>query len=131
MAASAGTATRVRRRTVLIVDDSEDVRTMVRFALADDPRFAVVGEASDGAAALEQARLLQPDVVLLDLAMPNVDGRRALPRLRAALPNASLVVFTAHAQRFGSDDLERRGADAVLVKTTSLATLRDELASLA
>ncbi len=123
-------ATITRSRRVLIVDDSEDVRLMLRFALSGDDRFEVLGEATDGADALEQAWRLAPDYVLLDLAMPNVDGRRALPRLRESLPDATIVIFTAHEQRYATEDLMERGADGVVRKTESLLHLRDTLAAI-
>lgn len=79
---------------VVIADDSDDVRTLLRVQLEMDGRFAVVGEASDGAAAIEVARQQQPDLIVLDLAMPRVDGLAALPMLREAVPRARCVVLS-------------------------------------
>ena len=79
---------------VLIVDDHPLTRDALSSLLAAGG-FDVVGEAADGAAALELAQSLQPDLVLLDLSMPGLDGLAALPRLRAAAPGCEVVVLTA------------------------------------
>ena len=72
---------------ILIVDDHPLTRDALA-SLLGAGGFDVVGEAADGAAALELAHSLQPDLVLLDLSMPGLDGLSALPRLRAAAPGA-------------------------------------------
>jgi PAS domain S-box-containing protein len=79
---------------VLIADDSDDVRALLRAQLEMDGRFAVVGEADDGAVAIEVAREQQPDLVVLDLAMPRMDGLTALPLLREAAPDARVIVLS-------------------------------------
>jgi len=81
-------------RRVVIADDSDDVRALLRAQLEMDGRFAVVGEADDGAVAVEVAREQQPDLVVLDLAMPRMDGLSALPLLREAAPGARVVVLS-------------------------------------
>src|SRR5919201_847628 len=86
---SAGMGTRV-----LIVDDHPLTRGAL-VSLLEQSSFSVVGEAEEGAEAVERARELQPDVVLLDLSMPGEDGLQALPRLRAAAPACEIVVLTA------------------------------------
>ena len=79
---------------VVIADDSDDIRALLRAQLEMDGRFAVVGEAEDGAAAVEVVREQQPDLVVLDLAMPRIDGLTALPLLREAAPGARVVVLS-------------------------------------
>lgn len=79
---------------VVIADDSDDVRMLLRAQLEMDGRFAVVGEANDGSVAVEIAQEQQPDLIVLDLAMPRVDGLTALPLLREAAPNARIVVLS-------------------------------------
>ena len=81
-------------RTVLIVDDVADLRMLVRLTLELDADFEVVGEAGDGLEAIEQAERHQPDLVVLDLAMPNLDGLEALPRILAVAPSARVVVVS-------------------------------------
>jgi CheY-like chemotaxis protein/anti-sigma regulatory factor (Ser/Thr protein kinase) len=77
---------------VLVVDDDVDVRHRLRRALVEAGRFEVVGEASDGDEAVSAAASLQPDVVLMDLNMPGVDGLTALPRVREVCPERSVIV---------------------------------------
>ena len=78
----------------LLVDDVEDLRALLRLLLQEDGRFDIVGEAANGEEAIETARSLQPDVVVLDLAMPIMDGLTALPALRDAAPGARIVVLS-------------------------------------
>ena len=113
MADSAGTTTAAR---VLVVDDDDLLRVTVRVRAEADPRFEVIGEASNGQIAVEMARTLQPDVIVLDHQMPVRTGIDALPDLRAAAPTSVIVVYSA------DDDPElrraamARGAQAFLVK---------------
>ncbi|MFL5114010.1 MAG: response regulator transcription factor, partial [Microvirga sp.] len=79
---------------VLIVDDVADVRRLVRIALRYRGGFEVVGEAQAGLQAVELAIELRPDVVLLDLGLPDLAGRDVLTRLRETSPAAKVVVFT-------------------------------------
>ena len=90
---------------VLIVDDHAVVRQGLRtfLELQDDPAslaIEVVGEAADGAQAVEQARRLQPDVVLLDLVMPVINGIEAIPRILESSPRSRVIILTS----FGEED---------------------------
>src|SRR5881227_3041502 len=91
------------RRTVLIVDDHPSFRASARYMLEADG-YEVVGEAADGASAIDAVRELQPDVVLLDIRLPDVDGFQVAERL-AANGAASAVVLTSSRDRsdFGSE----------------------------
>lgn len=84
-----------------MVDDTEDVRCVVRQALRFRGGFEVLAEAGDGRTAVEHAKRLQPDVVVLDLGLPDLAGRDVLSMLRAAAPATRVVVFT------GGDTSER------------------------
>jgi DNA-binding NarL/FixJ family response regulator len=93
--AAAGDATSGQRALrTLIVDDDEPLRTLVKLTVEDDGRFDVVGEARNGKEAIEMAQALRPDVVLLDLKMPVMDGFQALPRIREAVPSARVVCLS-------------------------------------
>jgi DNA-binding NarL/FixJ family response regulator len=85
---------------ILLADDHPVVRDGLAAMLSTQPDFAVVGQAGDGDEVVAQAAALQPDIVLLDLAMPGTDGVTALLRLRELLPELGAIVFTA----FDSDE---------------------------
>jgi DNA-binding NarL/FixJ family response regulator len=80
---------------ILIVDDDPQFRELVRLALRRVADFEFVGEGHDGDSGVEQAELLRPDVVLLDLMMPGMDGFEALPKIKAAHPEVAVIVLTA------------------------------------
>lgn len=81
---------------VLIVDDQEFIRRGIRAALLVAPEINVCGEASDGADAIEKARRLKPDVVLMDISMPRLDGLDSTRELRRLLPHVQVVAVTQY-----------------------------------
>jgi CheY-like chemotaxis protein len=101
---------------VLVVDDAADLRLLISLVLEEEPGWVIVGEAGDGAEAVTEAGRLAPDLVLLDAAMPVMDGLEALPLLRAALPDALLVMLTAFPRGTLESAATEVGADAVLDK---------------
>lgn len=106
--------TRVHR--VLIVDDVADIRMLLRLALSTESDLEVVAEACDGLDAIKQAEQYHPDLVILDLSMPVLDGLEALPRILAAVPAAKVVVVSGFAKdRMRSAALEA-GAVAYIEK---------------
>ena len=111
---------------VLVVDDTPTLRMLTRLALAGTG-FEAVGEAGDGLAGLEQAKALQPDLVLLDLAMPVMDGLEALPLIRAALPRVRVVIVSGFDRRAMEDQVIAAGADAYLQKGLSPEAIVSEL----
>lgn len=117
---------------VLVVDDTMEVRLLVGLLLQDEPTWTVVGEASNGAEAIKRAIETEPDMVLLDISMPVMDGLEALPGLRSALPDALLVLLTAFPVSDINDMAVAAGADACLDKvnmaTSLMPALRDLLA---
>lgn len=100
-------------RKVLIVDDSEDIRTLVRLFLERKDGFEVAGEAGTGRDAIKLATELQPDLVLLDLAMPEMDGLEALPHILVASPEARVIVLSGFDQRVGNQALAAGAAKFV------------------
>lgn len=117
-------------RRVLLVDDSSDIRLLLRRMLKRSSSFDVVGEAGDGREAIVLATALQPDVVVLDLAMPLMDGLEALPQLRSRLPLAKIVVLSG----FDEGRTERAaldaGADAYMEKGAELSNILTRLEEL-
>lgn len=108
---------------VLIVDDAEDIRTLLRLKLGRHGGFEVVGEAVDGVEAVDQARALQPHVVLLDMAMPRMDGLQALPLIREVVPDVRVVVLSGFNQRTLEQEALAAGADRYVVKGGSMREL--------
>jgi DNA-binding NarL/FixJ family response regulator len=86
-------------RSVLIVDDHEAIRRGLRSLFRGHPEFAIVGEAVDGVEAIQKAQELCPDLVILDLAMPEMNGLEAAAALKYILPDVPLFLLTAHFSR--------------------------------
>jgi DNA-binding NarL/FixJ family response regulator len=118
------------RCRVLLVDDTPEIRELLRFALEIDGRFEIVGEAGDGAAAVELTNSERPDAVVLDLAMPVMDGLQAIPEIRKGAPKAKILVLSGFEARQMSDEAISRGAHAYVEKGRSLAELTALLADL-
>jgi two-component system response regulator NreC len=101
---------------LLIVDDHPLTRDALA-SLLGQHGFTVIGQASDGAEAVELSRSLQPDLILLDLSMPGLDGISALPRLHEAAPRSEIVVLTASETQENLLGSIRAGAAGYLLKT--------------
>jgi PAS domain S-box-containing protein len=115
------------RYRVLIVDDADDIRTLLRMKLDREENFEVVGEAADGLDAVEKARELQPGLVLLDMAMPRMDGLQALPLIREAVPGVRVIVLSGFNQGTLEKEALAAGADRYIVKGGSMRELVDEI----
>jgi DNA-binding NarL/FixJ family response regulator len=113
-------------RRTLVVDDHPLTRAAL-VGLLEQHDFQVVGEAGDGEEAVERARDLQPDLVLLDLSMPGVGGLEALPRLRAAAPDCEVIVLTASGTEENLLAAIRSGAAGYLLKTEPPERIADFL----
>jgi DNA-binding NarL/FixJ family response regulator len=118
------------RDRVLVVDDAANLRELLTLLLETEDDFEVIGTAPDGNQALRVAEALHPDIVLLDLAMPIMDGMQALPQLRRFLPGAIIVVFSGFEQVALVDEALAAGADAYLEKGASVTQLVELLREL-
>ena len=108
---------------LLIVDDNPVVRELVKRLVQTDPEMKVVAEAGDGEEAVRLARELSPDVVLMDLSMPRLDGIQATQRIKADRPEAKVVILTVHADEAYRKAAVESGADGFLSKKTLAAGL--------
>lgn len=106
----------VTAATVLLADDSEQLRDLCSASLVRDGRFRVVGQVGDGREVVVAAAQLRPAIVLLDLAMPGLDGLQILPDLRAVLPGSAIVVFSGFTKDDFGDRVFAAGANAYLEK---------------
>jgi DNA-binding NarL/FixJ family response regulator len=111
---------------ILIADDVASTRCFLRAVLEHCKEFEVVGEASDGDSAIEMAESLQPDLVLLDLSMPLVDGASALSGIRELAPSASVIIVSGMSPSLGAE-LLNAGATAFLPKGIAPFELLDRL----
>jgi two-component system, NarL family, response regulator LiaR len=103
---------------LLIADDHSVVRQGLRMFLSLDPELDVVGEAKNGAEAVDLARSLQPDVVLMDLLMPVMDGITAIQTIRQEMPNVEVVALTSVLEDASIVGAVRAGAIGYLLKDT-------------
>lgn len=101
---------------ILLVDDNEDVRRLLRLKLEDNDGYEVIGEAADGEQAVELATNLQPSVVILDLAMPKMDGLQALPLILDAVTGVRVIVLSGFDEDSMADRAFQAGAHAYLEK---------------
>ena len=106
----------MERIRLLLVDDESLTRETLKDYMSCDPTIAVVGEAADGEAAVAQARALQPDVVLMDMHMPKMDGVEAASRIHAAFPEIGILGLSTFSTDRYVVPLLRAGASGYLVK---------------
>lgn len=111
----------------MIADDHEVVRQGLRMFLEDDPEIELVGEASDGEEALRGARELGPDVVLMDLLMPKMDGVSATEKIREEMPEVEVVALTSVLRPTAVSGAVRAGAIGYLLKDTNPHQLRQAI----
>ena len=116
-------ASRGEKIRVLLVDDHPSVLNGIRSYFRDQGNVEVVGQATDGAGALRKVRGLKPDVVLLDLSLPDMDGLEVVRRMRLGSSKPRFLVYTMHEGREYIRESVRAGANGFVLKSSPLAEL--------
>jgi two-component system, NarL family, response regulator NreC len=117
LAASSQIEPNVTSLRILIADDHPVIRKHVRRILEEQPRFHVCGEAYDGVEAIVEALRLKPDVVVLNVSMPILNGIDAGRKIKAELPETAIVILSSNADEHFIEEAKRIGARAYVAKT--------------
>jgi DNA-binding NarL/FixJ family response regulator len=112
----------VRKHRILVIDDGDSVRDVIRIFL-EHAGFEVCGEAADGVEAIEQAKKLKPDLIVLDLAMPRLNGAQAATVLSQTMPNIPIVLLTLYQNVLGNSWASAVGVKAIVDKTDGMGKL--------
>lgn len=119
------------RLRVVLADDTKEYRTLLGIILAQHGGFELVGEASNGEEAVELVRELQPDAIVLDLAMPVMDGLQAIPLLREASAGTAIVVLSGFARGQLDREALSLGASAYVEKGEAFSKIATTLLEVA
>ena len=109
-------------KTVLIVDDSAPIRAQLRYLFLSDS-FTICAEAANGREAIAAAKNCKPNLIILDLSMPVMNGLEAAPELRKLLPDVPIILYTLYAGAFPDSEFQRRGITAVVAKNDPVEAL--------
>ncbi len=112
---------------VVLVDDSDDLRLVVRMALEREPEFTVVAEAGDGQSGVDAVAANKPHLVLLDIAMPGMDGLQALTLIREECPGSIVVMLSAFSAQAGAERSLSLGAHGYIEKAGGVPALLSQL----
>jgi DNA-binding NarL/FixJ family response regulator len=115
---------------ILIVDDQSQVRQAVRALLESRSGWRVCGEAADGVEAIDKTRELHPDIVVMDLSMPNMSGLEATREIRSSCPDTQILILTLHYFPHLVKAVQRAGAQGCVLKSDSSRYLIPAVASL-
>jgi len=107
-------------KSILIADDHETTRSLIRSFMESKDGFKVCGEAVDGVDAIEKAKELKPDLIILDLAMPRMNGAAAASVLKRTMPNVPIILFTMYDEVMGKALAAAVRVDLVLAKPNGL-----------
>jgi len=114
-------------KRVLIADDNVYVRDVIRTFLHDQAEIEVCSEAGDGVEAIEKARELKPDLVLLDLSMPNLNGAEAALVLKNTMSDVRIIMFTMYSSKLSPSLTSALGVDAALSKPDGMGHLVESI----
>jgi two-component system response regulator NreC len=108
---------------ILIADDHRVVIEGIKSALQGHPEFEVVGDAADGLQAVESAKSLRPDIVIMDISMPNLNGIEATKQIKKSNPDTQIVIYTMYSNKEFVIDLFKAGISAYVLKDDPLSDL--------
>jgi DNA-binding NarL/FixJ family response regulator len=115
---------------ILIVDDSLTVRRIIRDFIEAKTDHTICGEAEDGVRAIEQAQQFRPDLILMDLAMPELNGAEAASVLKHMMPKVPIILFTMYSEAIGQSLTSALGVEIVLSKPDGMGKLVQSIQSL-
>lgn len=121
----------MKKIRVMIVDDHEMVREGLRSILKDDPELKIVGEAGDGEKALDLIPKIHPDIILLDIKMPGIDGVEVCRRVRTQFPSVAVIVLTTFMEGKLVQECIRAGARGYVLKDVERFQLKQILKTVA
>jgi two-component system, NarL family, vancomycin resistance associated response regulator VraR len=110
-------------KQILIADDSGTIRRILKMFLQTRKNLMVCGEAANGCEAIEKAKALRPDLILLDLAMPEMNGAEAASVLKKMMPDVPIILFTMYSENIGASLTSAIGVDMVLSKPNGMLAL--------
>jgi two-component system response regulator NreC len=117
-------------KTILIADDHSHIRAALRALFASQPEFSICGEAKNGDEAVAKARELHPDLIVLDMSMPILNGLEATQMLRKIMPDVPIVLFTGHRTKFSDAYAAAAGVTVVVSKEQDIQVLMKEARNL-
>jgi DNA-binding NarL/FixJ family response regulator len=115
---------------ILIVDDNPSIRYLLRVCVESKTGFPVCGEAGHGLEAIQKAQVLHPDLIILDLSMPVMNGAEAAVVLKRSMPQTKIILFTMHADNVGKALGAAVGIDLTLSKSDGLLKLDEHVKTL-
>jgi DNA-binding NarL/FixJ family response regulator len=113
-------------KSVLIADDKETIRKALCDLFASQRDFDVCGDAENGLEAIEMAQVLRPDLILLGLSMPMMNGMEAACELKRLMPMVPIIVFSEYSDVFSEREARSRGISGIVSKTEQLSVLLDK-----
>lgn len=116
-------------KSVLIADDQEVIRHMLCLMFASQDDFEVCGEAENGQEAIEMAQILRPDLILLDLSMPVMNGIEAACELKRLMPMTPIIVFSEYSEVFSEREARNTGVAALVSKSENFSVLVEKARS--
>ena len=120
--------TETPQTNILLVDDSPSVRQALRWLLEESPEYCVVGEAADGDTAVQLCQELLPDVIVLDVELPDTNGFRVTSLLKAAIPTTQIIMLSGHGDSATRQLAVEVGADGFIEKSEGWQALLQALA---